>query len=70
MLFDFGTFTNQTVSICYIKNYAIKLKFCTSAAYCYVTLKPESQNNDVRCEYPCGAPSPLLLQIPIDIKPN
>ena len=36
-------------------------------AFCCVTKKPNSQKNDVRCEYTRGAPKPLLLQILIDI---
>ena len=38
-----------------------------TVAFCYVTMKPNSQKNDVHCEYTCGAPQPLLLQIPINI---
>ena len=30
-------------------------------ACCYVTMKPNGQKNDVRCEYTCGAPKPLLV---------
>ena len=39
----------------------------TNVADCYVTMKPNGQKNNVRCEYTRGAPEPLLLQIPIDI---
>ena len=39
----------------------------SSVAFCYVTMKPNGQKNDVRCEYTRGAPEPILLQIPIDI---
>ena len=38
----------------------------SNVAFCYVTMKPDGQKNDVCCEYTRGAPEPLLLQIPID----
>ena len=39
----------------------------TNVAFSYVAKKPNSQKNDVRCEYTRGAPEPYLLQIPIDL---
>ena len=39
----------------------------TNVAFYYVAMKPNSQTNDVRCEYTRGAPESFLLQIPIDI---
>ena len=39
----------------------------TTVAYYYVTIKPNSQKNDVCSEYTRGAPEPSFLQIPIHI---
>ena len=39
----------------------------TNVAFYHVTMKPNSQKNDARCEYTRGAPEPPLLQIPIHI---
>ena len=48
---------------------SLKLRpaFNESVAYCYVTIMPNAQKNDIRCEYTRGAPELLLLQILIDI---
>ena len=45
-------------------------RIVTNVAFYYVTMKPNSQKHDVRCEYTRGAPEPVLLQIPIDIYAN
>ena len=47
-----------------------KRRVVTNVAFCYVSMKPNSQKNDVRCEYTRGAPEPSLLQIPIDMYAN
>ena len=47
-----------------------KRRVVTKAVFCYVTMKPNSQKNDIRCEHTRGAPQPLLLEIPIDIRVN
>ena len=46
------------------KRYERRLRKCV--AFCHVTMKPNGQKNDARCEYTRGAPEPLLLQISIN----
>ena len=44
-----------------------KRRVASNVALCCVTMKPNGQKNDVRCEYTRGAPEPVLLRIPIHI---